>query len=85
VSEAAARRPGKREGHLLLTLVRSRHLFTSIQRLKGAAAILMRKKATNKSAKKTKKQQELIAQRPRTRRLHLSSQRSCNESWRKNL
>jgi hypothetical protein len=45
----------------------------------------MRKKATNKSAKKTKQQQELIAQRPRTRRLHLSSQRSCNESWPKNL
>jgi hypothetical protein len=45
----------------------------------------MRKTATNKSAKKTKEQQELIAQRPRTRRLHLSSQRGCNESWPKNL
>jgi len=73
------------EGLLLLTQICSINLFNSIQRLKRAAVILTAKMMTNKSTKKTKKKKELIAKRPRKRRLHLSSQRSCNESWPKNL
>lgn len=61
------------------------NLFNSIQRLKMMIVIMIAKKAKNKSTKKTKKKKELIAQRPRKRRLPLSSQRSCNESWPKNL
>lgn len=81
VSEVAACQQEIRESLLLLKQMCSVNLFNSIQQLKIAAV-----KAKDKSTKKIKKKKELIAQqRPRKRRLHLSSQRSCNESWPKSL
>jgi hypothetical protein len=87
VSEVAAQQQEIRESLLWLTRICSLNLFNSSQSFmeKEKKAAVMTKKSTKKTKQKKELILLLIAKRPRKRRLHLSSQRSCNESWPKHL